>query len=170
MAKKKTTNANPLKAKAVAVGKAEPQKSGRHTFNKTYYPQITHHKNSGISETIQNDAYTIRELLQKHAAGMNSEIYREGTYEDEPNIDFPNPINNPDFDLVDAKQHLEDIDYQLTEEREQREAELIKQKAASEAEATKGSNEVDDPKSEGGATTQSASGTDARASVASKTQ
>jgi len=61
------------------------------------------------SQTVKGDAYTVRELFEKHTAGIVPPIQRIGDYDDEADLDFPDPTKSPDFDLVDATQILTDI-------------------------------------------------------------
>lgn len=58
-------------------------------------------RNEGVSLTVPNQSYTIRELMAKHASGSLPLIGKEGTFEDEPDIDHVNPLENPAADLVD---------------------------------------------------------------------
>jgi len=53
------------------------------------------------SLTIQGDAYSIKELLEKYANGVMPAIGKTGDFEEEPDIDSPDPTRAPDFDLSD---------------------------------------------------------------------
>ncbi len=59
-------------------------------------------KNSGKSKTVQDESYTVRELLEKHANGLMPQVgmnpqydYEEATHDDD--VTF----RKPDLDLTD---------------------------------------------------------------------
>ena len=57
----------------------------------------------GPSLTIPDDAYTIQELLNRHAEGMMPPIENDPQWEEYPDIDSPNPLRQPDADLTDLQ-------------------------------------------------------------------
>lgn len=66
--------------------------------------------NNEPSETIPDQSLTIKEILQRFKAGTLPPIQKETYFEDDPDIDNPDPMYRPDFDLVDweaAKRKLE---------------------------------------------------------------
>lgn len=81
--------------------------------------------NSPIDETVQDDSYSVQELMQKHARGLNLDIYRRGTYDEHASID-DEPITA--IDLTD----IDDIKRQLKTEKQ-----LIKDNAANKVEEAK---------------------------------
>ncbi len=67
--------------------------------------------NKGNSETVQNDSYSIKQLLEKSQTGNVPPIKRVGQYHDDPTHDTDTRIDEPDFDLADAqiiKDEIED--------------------------------------------------------------
>lgn len=54
------------------------------------------------SLTVPDMSYTIRELLERFTAGTMPPIARQSYYEESPDIDNPDPLDNGNFDLVDA--------------------------------------------------------------------
>lgn len=54
------------------------------------------------SMTVPDMSYTIRELLARFTAGTMPPVGRQVYYEDNPDINNPDPLDAPNFDLVDA--------------------------------------------------------------------
>lgn len=66
--------------------------------------------NDQPSETIPDQSLTIKQILQRFTAGTLPPIQKETYYEENPDIDDPDPMYRPDFDFVDweaAKRKLE---------------------------------------------------------------
>jgi len=73
-------------------------------FNSKFHFKPEQHRGEDLSEgslTIQGDAYSIKELLEKYANGVMPAIGKTGDFEEEPDIDSPDPTRAPDFDLSD---------------------------------------------------------------------
>lgn len=54
------------------------------------------------SMTVPDMSYSIRELLARFTAGTMPPVGRQVYYEDNPDINNPDPLDAPNFDLVDA--------------------------------------------------------------------
>lgn len=62
--------------------------------------------NSSIDETVQDDSYSVQELMQKHARGLNLDIYRRGTYDEHASIE-DEPLTAIDLtDIDEIKRQL----------------------------------------------------------------
>lgn len=95
------------------------------------------------SETIKDESFTIRELLEKHTQGLfPDDLQREALYEEEPDLENP-PLNKqPDFDkLEDQKQLLNKAKSTILQASE--EAEEIKKGKAKSKGTTLGSGADD---------------------------
>ena len=58
--------------------------------------------NNGISETVEGEAYTIQELLQKHVNGIMPPVGLNPLYDhDEPTHEDDVTLRKPDLDLTD---------------------------------------------------------------------
>lgn len=53
------------------------------------------------SQTIPDDSYTIKDLIQRSITGCMPNIGRNVIYDDDPDIDNPDPTCDPAFDIVD---------------------------------------------------------------------
>lgn len=59
------------------------------------------------SETIPNETYTIRELLEKHTRGLDMNVGREPIFgEEEADFDSPDLNQIHQMDLYDVQEHL----------------------------------------------------------------
>lgn len=54
------------------------------------------------SETVPDMSYSIRELLARFTAGTMPPVARDVYYEENPDINNPDPVDSPNFDIVDA--------------------------------------------------------------------
>ena len=67
-------------------------------------------KNSGEITVIENEAYSVTELFKRYAQGLDVGYIRRPVWDKSPDIDNPDPINNPAFDLADATNELIQIE------------------------------------------------------------
>ena len=66
-------------------------------------PDSCEHEKFAIpSQTIPDQAYTIRELLEKYSTGIMPPVGKIPHYEEDPDIDDPDFTRDPAFDLSDA--------------------------------------------------------------------
>lgn len=139
------------------MAKQKKRFNNKYNFSKD---EIQHEKNDGISETIQNDSYTVAELLEKHAQGILPPIGRQAFYEENPDIDNPDPTLDPDFDIIDAKNQLDEISSSLTKKAKAEKA--LKEKALSETHDRSSEGKATSPSeaSESVAKTQQATGSE----------
>lgn len=72
-------------------------------------------KQSGVSMTIQNDSYTIQELIQRQKQGFIDNIFREGQYSEDATHEDIDLSKVPLMDLVE-RQELSDFHKQKAEE------------------------------------------------------
>lgn len=71
-------------------------------------------KNSGDLITIPDQAYTIKEILEKFTNGVLPDLTKLSGYPDEePTFDDTDPIRDPAFDLADATVLLQEIAQKL---------------------------------------------------------
>lgn len=67
-------------------------------------------KNDGKSQTVQDESYTIRELLEKHTQGLMPNVGLNPQYDhDEPTHDDDVTLRSPDFDLSDIDKMKEKV-------------------------------------------------------------
>ncbi len=102
------------------------------------------------SDTIENEAMTVREMFQRHAEGLIPPM-KEGEY-DPPTftVDDVDITKNPDIDLVDIQemantvqeieQTVKDIEVKITESKE---AELLAKNTTSDAPASQEGKETE---------------------------
>ena len=57
----------------------------------------------GVSETVPDQSYTIRDLLERFASGIMPSVGQDGYYDDETEVEnwITDPTLKPDFDLAD---------------------------------------------------------------------
>lgn len=57
----------------------------------------------GVSETVPDQSYTIRDLLERFASGTMPPVGHDGHYDDESDVEnwITDPTLKPDFDLAD---------------------------------------------------------------------
>lgn len=110
---------------------------------------VSHEKNFPPSQTIPNEAYTIRQLLDDHTRGIMPQVKHQGLYEEEPDLDNP-PLNKqPDYDLEDRRQQEKYINDTIAASK----AGSKKQKLESGASENKLNSEAAKPIEQGGANT-----------------
>lgn len=68
----------------------------------------------GTSETLPDQNYTIREILQKFSSGISPSIAKVPIYDDNPEFDNYDPTRDLDFDLTDAVRLELDINEKQT--------------------------------------------------------
>lgn len=85
----------------------------------------------GVSETVPDMAYSIRDILSKYVTGVPPSVLKNGNYTDDPDFDDYDRTNDPDFDLVDVQEMQEDINTKIMRA-EQRKQQTVE--AAAEAE------------------------------------
>lgn len=58
---------------------------------------------TGVSETVPDQSYTIRDLLERFASGTMPPVGQDGYYDDETEVEnwITDPTLKPDFDLAD---------------------------------------------------------------------
>lgn len=86
------------------------QSKNMRTFNNTARYDHTLYAgevNNEPSETVIHQSRTIRELLQ-HSADMES-LWREGLYDGNQDVEYYDRTRDPDFDLVDAQNMMQDL-------------------------------------------------------------
>ena len=83
----------------------------KHTHNYKPTWKTQHEKNDSPSETIQDEAYTVKELYNKFVTNQKlPDIKMEGLYEDNPDLDNPPIDKHPTYDpLEDRRQQNEFI-------------------------------------------------------------
>jgi len=92
------------------------------TETKTIYKnkwkfEPTGEKNNKPSQTVQGEAYTIQELLKKHANGIMPPVGLDPLYDhDEPTFEDDLTLRKPDLDLTD----IEDIKNKVSKANETR--------------------------------------------------
>jgi len=87
--------------------------------------------NNSDTITVPGEAYTIRELLEKHTQGIYPQIAKEPQYEENPDFENIDITKNPDFDLTDASEMKQSM-LQKLEEQEQKLATEAEEKRAQE--------------------------------------
>lgn len=70
-------------------------------------------KNDGSSATVPDQSFTIRQLFDRYSMGMLPNIGRDPIYDDEENFDNYDRTNDPDFDLADATERLQQLSENL---------------------------------------------------------
>lgn len=120
--------------------------------------------NTDPSETVQNDAYTIAELLKRSQTGNVPPIQRMGQYHEDVSHDTDIRIEAPDFDLSDVTEIKLEIEQK---QREAKKAQQEKKQLESEAAAISRYNEVEEQKAKA-VTPLQPEGTDGKRSEASK--
>lgn len=63
----------------------------------------------GVSETVQGQAYSIRELLEKFVSGAIPDIGKVPQYEEDPTFEQTDILRRPDVDIVDVHEEIETI-------------------------------------------------------------
>lgn len=63
------------------------------------------------SKTIQGEAYTIADLLVKHAGGIMPAVWNQGDFGDDPNHDDEDIMNINRMDFAEKQNLLEDVKY-----------------------------------------------------------
>lgn len=63
----------------------------------------------GASETIQGQAYSIRELLEKFVSGAVPDIGKVPQYEENPEFETTDILRSPGVDIVDVHEEIETI-------------------------------------------------------------
>lgn len=91
--------------------------------NRTHYNfNLTKHDmeyNNGPSLTVPDQAFTVKEVLEKYTNGVLPDLTKNGSYPDtEPSFDDTDPIQDPAFDLADATQLLQEIAIKLDKKTE----------------------------------------------------
>lgn len=69
-----------------------------------------------VSMTKPDQTYSIRELFDRMAKGLSLDntIARPVYYEDNPDIDNPDPTQDPDFDFADYQREMENVNQRLS--------------------------------------------------------
>lgn len=81
------------------------------------------------SMAMPNQAYSIKEILDRFARGMMPPIQKQGIYANDPTFDDVDPTRDPAFDLADVTERTEEIDNLLTElEKKKKELAELKRK------------------------------------------
>lgn len=55
-----------------------------------------------VSITIQNDTYSLRDIIEKFSKEYPKHLLRQGYYDGDENYDEIDPTRSPDFDLSEA--------------------------------------------------------------------
>ena len=76
--------------------------------------------NTQESETVPNQAYTVKEVLLKFSQGTLPNIVQPVYYDDTEDFDNIDPTHNPAFDLVDAENILKEINNNKKEREEKK--------------------------------------------------
>lgn len=84
--------------------------------------------NFGKSMTVPNEAYTIKEVLEKFTSGINLPIQRNGQYDQDPDFDSVDITRSPDADIYDVTTALQDNQARIFEA-EAKKAKFLKDKA-----------------------------------------
>lgn len=90
---------------------------------------ITFEANSGISMTIQNDTYSLREIVEKFTREYPVHLQRTGYYDQDfenENFDDVDITRTPDFDLTDAielKQQIREKEQKMSSFKKNKNAE-----------------------------------------------
>lgn len=74
----------------------------RNHFN--YDPSVSYEDVEGVSLAVPDQSYTVKELFERMARGLplDDRISQRATYyDDDEDIDNPDPTQRPDFDLTD---------------------------------------------------------------------
>lgn len=88
----------------------------------------------GESLSVPNEAYTIREIMEKHTHGINLGIDRQGIYEDEVDFDSPDMRKVKELDLYDREIISKENAENITRGKQLLDEENKKQKARSDQE------------------------------------
>mgnify|MGYP000667838063 CR=1 FL=1 len=105
-----------------------------------YNPSISEQEtNNEPSQTIPDLSYTIRELLEKFAHGVMPPVGRDVVYDEDPDIDNPDPTRDPAFDLSDATR-LKEESLEILQKQEDEQA--SKTKEANKKQAIKEAKEL----------------------------
>jgi len=73
-------------------------------------------QNSGGSQTIQDDHYTVQDLLNKYTQGIMPPVEKRGVYDDpsqSDNLDDIDFTRNPNFDLSDVTDFVENVNERI---------------------------------------------------------
>lgn len=106
----KTTNTIQMKKQKVII---------KTQFNFEPFTQVENSEKPSL--TLENEAYTIRELFERHAQGILPE-YTDMQYDDDPQFEDADFTRDPDVDLTDidnAKSILENIESKKESKRAQ---------------------------------------------------
>lgn len=100
---------NPINEQPDATPVYLEQAPGIPYFTTPYnYTQEQGEVNNDPSETIPNETYTIRELLEKHTRGVLPHgIHREGIYDENASLDSLDLPQTRQLDLVEQSQLIE---------------------------------------------------------------
>lgn len=87
------------------------------------YLEYNHQENKGEkntleSETVPNQAFTVKEVLLRYNNGTLPNIVQPVFYDDTDDFDNIDPTQNPAFDLVDAENILKQINNNKKEREE----------------------------------------------------
>lgn len=77
-------------------------------------------ENTAPSETIPDQSYTVKELLNLHARGINISVLKQGLWEEDDFGDEQNPLRKQNFDLSDIDDIRHDLEQQQQEVHNQR--------------------------------------------------
>lgn len=89
--------------------------------------------NDGKSLTIPNEAYSIKEVLEKFTSGINLPIQRNGQFDENPDFDTADITRDPAADIYDITTALQ-VNQAKISEAEAKKAKAIKGKAEKKAE------------------------------------
>ena len=76
--------------------------------------------NKGGSQTIQDDHYTVQDLLNKYTQGIMPPVEKRGSYDDpknENNMEELDITRNPNFDLSDITEFVDSVNHKLEKQR-----------------------------------------------------
>ncbi len=94
------------------------QKKSKSQFTSKWKFTPTSEENNGKSETVQGEAYTVQELLNRHVQGLMPPVGLTPLYDhDEPTHDDYVGMRKPDFDLTDIdeiKAKVKDANQKIT--------------------------------------------------------
>lgn len=74
-------------------------------------PEVSLEKSGGKSHTLPEMSLSIKQILNKYAAGIDPMVKQNPEYENEPDIDNPNPFNTSIDPLTDREELQIEFEY-----------------------------------------------------------
>lgn len=75
------------------------------TNHYNYKPGRGNEVPQGVSLTVPDQSYSIRDILEKYTRGIAPLVAKEPIYDDDPDINNPDPLENP-LDITDVQEAL----------------------------------------------------------------